>query len=130
MTIAPSPRIRVRAIAFDLDGTLLDTIHDLAMAINLMLARLNQPALPKDTIRAMVGKGMANLVRRALAASQGSPPTTRLKYAPNPACARCGRTKRLVLLVTQASPKPALASLSRPSRTPGNTTVSRPRTRS
>ena len=40
-----------------------------------MLARLNQPALPKDTIRAMVGKGMANLVRRALAAAQGSPPT-------------------------------------------------------
>jgi phosphoglycolate phosphatase len=75
MTIAPATRIRVRAIAFDLDGTLLDTIHDLATAINLMLARLNRPPLPKDTIRTMVGKGMANLVRRALAAAQGSPPT-------------------------------------------------------
>ena len=64
MTTARSPLIRVRAIAFDLDGTLLDTIHDLATAINLMLARLNRPALSKDTIRAMVGKGMANLVRR------------------------------------------------------------------
>ena len=94
MTIAPSPRIRVRAIAFDLDGTLLDTIHDLATAINLMLARLNQPALPKDTIRTMVGKGMANLVRRALrrARSRCMKPTTsassaaRLSYFP--ACAK------------------------------------------
>ena len=40
-----------------------------------MLARLDQPALPKETIRTMVGKGMANLVRRALAAAQGAPPS-------------------------------------------------------
>jgi phosphoglycolate phosphatase len=65
----------VRAIAFDLDGTLLDTIHDLAAAINLTLERLGDPPLPKDTIRTMVGKGVANLVRRALAASRGVEPT-------------------------------------------------------
>ncbi len=75
MTIAATPPIRVRAIAFDLDGTLLDTIHDLATAINMMLVRLGQPRLPKDTVRAMVGKGMANLVRRALAATQGTVPS-------------------------------------------------------
>jgi phosphoglycolate phosphatase len=57
----------VSAIAFDLDGTLLDTIHDLAAAVNALLAELGHPALPKDTIRVLVGKGMPNLVRRALA---------------------------------------------------------------
>ena len=75
MVIAIAPRIRVRAIAFDLDGTLLDTIHDLAAAINLTLERLGDAPLPKDTIRTMVGKGVANLVRRALAASRGVEPS-------------------------------------------------------
>ncbi|MGH8714512.1 MAG: phosphoglycolate phosphatase [Casimicrobiaceae bacterium] len=76
MTIAPGPPIRVRAIAFDLDGTLLDTIHDLATAINMMLVRLGRPRLSKDVVRTMVGKGVANLVRRALAATQGSAPSS------------------------------------------------------
>lgn len=57
----------VSAIAFDLDGTLLDTIHDLATATNALLAELDYPPLPKDTIRALVGKGIANLLQRALA---------------------------------------------------------------
>src|SRR5438552_5502741 len=68
-------RLRIRAIAFDLDGTLLDTIHDLAAAINMMLDRLGLAPLPKETIRVMVGKGIANLVRRAFTASCGAEPT-------------------------------------------------------
>ena len=66
---APSHRFAVSAIAFDLDGTLLDTIHDLAAAVNALLAERNQPLLEQDTIRGLVGKGMANLVRRAIALS-------------------------------------------------------------
>ncbi len=62
----------VSAIAFDLDGTLLDTIHDLAAAVNALLAELGHPPLPKDTIRTLVGKGMPNLVRRALAFATGT----------------------------------------------------------
>jgi phosphoglycolate phosphatase len=63
----------VSAIAFDLDGTLLDTIHDLAAATNALLDELGDAPLPKDAIRALVGKGIPNLLRRALAITRGVP---------------------------------------------------------
>jgi phosphoglycolate phosphatase len=68
------PVLAIRAIAFDLDGTLLDTIHDLAGAVNALLEELGLPALPKAEIRDMVGKGMPNLVRRVLARATGVSP--------------------------------------------------------
>jgi len=71
---APPRAFEVSAIALDLDGTLLDTIHDLAEAVNALLAELGYDPLPKDAVRAMIGKGMANLVRRALAAARGVAP--------------------------------------------------------
>jgi phosphoglycolate phosphatase len=64
----------VGAVAFDLDGTLLDTINDLAAAVNLLLADLGHAPLPVATIRDFVGKGMPNLLRRALAATRGVAP--------------------------------------------------------
>ena len=64
---AGAPVLDVSAIAFDLDGTLLDTIHELAAAVNALLGELGYPPLTKDVVGAMIGKGMANLVRRALA---------------------------------------------------------------
>lgn len=64
----------VSAVAFDLDGTLLDTIHDLAAAVNELLAARGHPPLPRERIQAFVGKGMANLVRRVLAAVHGVAP--------------------------------------------------------
>jgi phosphoglycolate phosphatase len=51
----------------DLDGTLLDTIPDLAVAANLMLEALDRPPLEADLIRTFVGKGVRNLVKRTLA---------------------------------------------------------------
>jgi phosphoglycolate phosphatase len=71
--LSPAARIPASAIALDLDGTLLDTIHDLAEAVNVLLAEMGHAPLPKDTIRALVGKGMANLVRRALALARNVP---------------------------------------------------------
>lgn len=56
----------VRAVLIDLDGTLLDTVPDLADAANAMLAELGRLTLPQDTIRDFVGKGIPNLVGRCL----------------------------------------------------------------
>jgi phosphoglycolate phosphatase len=51
----------------DLDGTLADTIPDLAEAANRMLRELGRPALEPAVIRTFVGKGIPKLVERALA---------------------------------------------------------------
>jgi phosphoglycolate phosphatase len=50
----------------DLDGTMLDTVADLAVAVNLMLAKLGRGPLDEALVRNFVGKGIANLVQRAL----------------------------------------------------------------
>src|SRR6185295_4753842 len=56
----------VRAVMIDLDGTLADTIPDLAVAANAMLRELGRPALEVAVIRTFVGKGIPNLVARTL----------------------------------------------------------------
>jgi len=61
--------LAIKAVMIDLDGTLLDTIPDLAAAANLMLRELERPVLPESLIRTFVGKGIANLVQRTLAGS-------------------------------------------------------------
>ena len=58
--------LHVKAVAIDLDGTLLDTISDLAHASNLMRVELGMSELPEDLIKTFVGKGLVNLVRRTL----------------------------------------------------------------
>jgi phosphoglycolate phosphatase len=74
LTHATPPRFDVGAIAFDLDGTLLDTIHDLAAAVNALMDELGYPPLPKAEIRDFVGKGVPNLVRRSLARANAVSP--------------------------------------------------------
>lgn len=73
----PSPNfpLPVRAVAIDLDGTMLDTIEDLAVAVNHMLSDLKLPALGLELVRTFVGKGLANLVMRSLRASLGRDPS-------------------------------------------------------
>jgi phosphoglycolate phosphatase len=55
-----------KAVIFDLDGTLLDTLGDLADAMNAVLADNRLPTHPADAYRHFVGDGIAQLVRRAL----------------------------------------------------------------
>jgi phosphoglycolate phosphatase len=66
---------RVRAAAFDLDGTLIDTMGDLAAAVNLMLGMLGARELPEPRVRALVGNGVDQFVLRALTESLGNRPT-------------------------------------------------------
>lgn len=61
--------LRVKAVMIDLDGTLLDTIPDLAVAANMMLRELGRPALDEPLVRTFVGKGISKLVERSLAGS-------------------------------------------------------------
>jgi phosphoglycolate phosphatase len=60
-------RLQARAVLLDLDGTLLDTAPDLLEAANGMLRDLGRPEVPMADVRAYVGRGIANLVKRLLA---------------------------------------------------------------
>jgi phosphoglycolate phosphatase len=55
----------VKAVLFDLDGTLLDTLTDIAACGNVMRAELGLRPHPKDAYRAFVGNGLKMLVTRA-----------------------------------------------------------------
>ena len=55
-----------RLAIFDLDGTLIDSIGDLADAMNAVLESLGHPVHPRDDYRFLVGDGIEILVRRAL----------------------------------------------------------------
>jgi len=59
-----------RLIAFDLDGTLIDSRRDLAEAANELVVELGGDALPEEDIARMVGEGASMLVRRALSAAR------------------------------------------------------------
>ena len=58
------------SVTFDLDGTLLDTIADLAEACRLMLAEVGAPQRSQAEVHSFVGKGMAVLVERCLTHDQ------------------------------------------------------------
>jgi phosphoglycolate phosphatase len=51
---------------FDLDGTLIDSKLDLALAVNATLAHLGRPQLPDEQIFSYVGQGAARLIEQAL----------------------------------------------------------------
>lgn len=57
---------RLRAVVFDLDGTLLDSLEDLADAMNCVPAEAGYPLHPLDAYRYFVGDGIEALVRRAV----------------------------------------------------------------
>jgi phosphoglycolate phosphatase len=56
----------VRALIFDLDGTLIDSKQDLIQSVNAMLRELGRRELPEETISGYIGHGAPQLVARAL----------------------------------------------------------------
>lgn len=50
------------AVLFDLDGTLIDTAHDLGHALNVLRARYDKPALPFEQIRPVASHGSKGLL--------------------------------------------------------------------
>ena len=58
--------MKYRAVVFDLDGTLLDTLEDLADSMNRVLRDKGLPTHPTEAFRSFVGNGAAMLVSRAL----------------------------------------------------------------
>lgn len=55
-----------RLIVYDLDGTLVDTLEDIAASANHMRAQLGLPQLPARQIRGYIGQGLHELVRHCL----------------------------------------------------------------
>lgn len=60
-----------RLAVFDMDGTLLDSLPDLGECCRELLAFYGLPALSDTMIRTMIGRGVAVLVSKALAAARG-----------------------------------------------------------
>lgn len=65
-------RIAIPELALvDLDGTLVDTLPDIAFCVDRMLTEFDLPAVGQARVREWIGNGIETLVRRALAASLG-----------------------------------------------------------
>ena len=62
---------RAAAVLFDLDGTLLDSVPDLAAAVDHALLQLGYPQAGESAVRTWVGNGAAVLLNRALSAARG-----------------------------------------------------------
>lgn len=66
-----------KAVIFDLDGTLLDTLFDLAASMNNVLNRHGLPVHGIESYKQMIGEGVEHLVRRALPENMDSDETVK-----------------------------------------------------
>jgi phosphoglycolate phosphatase len=61
-----TPRNAIHAVIFDLDGTLIDTASEIAVALNHTFAELGLAALAKKDVENLIGRGVHSMVERAL----------------------------------------------------------------
>lgn len=69
--------MRIRAVIWDLDGTLLDTLDDLTASVNFALRERGMPPRSRDEVRLFVGNGVARLMERAVPAGTDEKETER-----------------------------------------------------
>ncbi len=62
-----------KAVIFDLDGTLLDTLEDLKIAVNAALSFMNMPLCTLEQVRHYVGNGVRRLMQRAVPDGENNP---------------------------------------------------------
>ena len=60
-------------VAFDLDGTLVDTGPDLTASLNHALVELGRPPVPEASVRVMVGHGARKLLERGHSLAEAYP---------------------------------------------------------
>lgn len=60
----------IKAVLFDLDGTLINTLHDLFLSTNVALRKNQLPERSEDEIRRFVGNGVRKLIERSLPAGK------------------------------------------------------------
>lgn len=62
-----------KIVIFDLDGTLLNTLDDLADSTNFALSQFNYPTRTIEEVRQFVGNGVAKLIERAIPEGKNNP---------------------------------------------------------
>ena len=62
-----------KTVIFDLDGTLLNTLDDLADSTNYALSRFGYPTRTIEEVRQFVGNGVAKLIERAIPEGKNNP---------------------------------------------------------
>lgn len=70
--------MKYKALIFDLDGTLLDTLDDLADSVNAVLSANGYPTKTRDEVCRAVGNGMKNLIGRVLPDGANDPAFDRI----------------------------------------------------
>lgn len=58
--------MRFKLVIFDMDGTILDTLDDLKVSLNVTLKKYGMPIRTKEEVRKFVGNGIPKLIERAV----------------------------------------------------------------
>jgi 2-phosphoglycolate phosphatase len=92
---APPARLNVRAVLFDLDGTLADTAGDLAGALNRVRADRSLPLIPLDVLRPHASHGARGMLGAAFGIGHDSPEFENLRdtFLDYYAAALCEKTQ-------------------------------------